>query len=196
MQSRHFTIMLFFFFLAITPLGSVSYCTHFIDEETEVQRDHVICPKWCYMANNCQGQELKTQIHLTSELILLISRLHTWSCPLYAYTHRHVHTHKHTHTYTYTPFPYYPSKALDMTLGLTSYGLSLLCHLQNGTNNWANFISFSSLSGQLWEPERSLIVIQSCTDVWVQRDSEKEEATKMALALQAKGWQRYGGGLS
>ena len=153
MQSRHFTIMLFFFFLAITPLGSVSYCTHFIDEETEVQRDHVICPKWCYMANNCQGQELKTQIHLTSELILLISRLHTWSCPLYAYTHRHVHTHKHTHTYTYTPFPYYPSKALDMTLGLTSYGLSLLCHLQNGNNNWANFISFSSLSGQLWEPE-------------------------------------------
>lgn len=74
-----------FFFFTITPLGSVSYCTHFIDEETEVQRDHVLCPKWCYIANNCQGQELKTQIHLTSELILLISRLHTWPCPLYAY---------------------------------------------------------------------------------------------------------------
>ena len=27
------------FFPTITPLGSVSYCTHFIDEETEVQRD-------------------------------------------------------------------------------------------------------------------------------------------------------------
>ena len=90
-----------FFFFTITSLGSGSYCTHFIDEETEVQRDLVICPKGCHMANNYQGQELKTQIHLTSELILLISRLHTWSCPLYAYMHRHVRVRAHTHTHTH-----------------------------------------------------------------------------------------------
>ena len=53
----------------------------------------------------------------------------------------------------YTPFPFYPPKALDAIPGITSYGLSLLCHLQNGNNNWANFVSFSFLSGPLWEAE-------------------------------------------
>lgn len=46
-------------FFTITPLGSVSYCTHFIDEETEVQRDHVICPQWCHMAKMARAKNSK-----------------------------------------------------------------------------------------------------------------------------------------
>lgn len=82
----------FIIFFTITQWGSVSSCTHFTDEETEVQRDHVIHPRWCHMANNCQVQELKTRFIWHQSLC-------SW---FLGYIHDHVHS-MHTHRHTCAP---------------------------------------------------------------------------------------------